>query len=126
MTVRIAEKQFRDLWLAGVPMEEMARVFGCNHSTIAYRASAMGLPKRKHGGSRKKAVEIPAEKSICVGKSLQENDESAIMSGSGGVTSAHPDPDHSEPEREVRTMADAASIAESRARSTRNISGSRA
>lgn len=55
--------------------------------------------------------------------SLQPTAEKRKMNGPGGATNATPGPDHRQSVEETAHMADAATIAESRALSTRNISG---
>ena len=57
MAIRISEKELREMWTSGVPTNEIAIRMKCHRDTILARAEQIGLPRRPHGGARRKAVQ---------------------------------------------------------------------
>ncbi|WP_146010354.1 MerR family transcriptional regulator [Acidimangrovimonas sediminis] len=45
--------QLRDLWIAGVDGNEIARHFGCSRAAISAWCGRLGLPPRPNGGRRR-------------------------------------------------------------------------
>lgn len=48
-------KRFSDMWLAGVPAQEIADTFGITANTVAFKRQALGLPRRNSKGTGSRA-----------------------------------------------------------------------